>query len=297
VRWLALALVLAAAPARAEAPPAPRYTVAARDVEAWKPRGGKLEARVLVDGSTAGDPRASLSILSLDGRSELPLHRQTSARVLVVLEGVVRVKGLAGGKGEELVAGDAAYVPAGVAVSVLSTCCKRAPTRLLVLYTPAGPERSWRGDPEAAKATTTVLSPAERKRVDPAAPQPRVARARELAELDLLGGKGTVKILFDAERAGDKAAYVGQLTAAAGAAIPEHSHAGESELLYILSGKGEMTVDGLPMPVEAGMAVVIPPGKRHAFKTDHGLSAVQFYTPSGPEQRFKHHFNPGPVTP
>ena len=33
----------------------------------------------------------------------------------------------------------------------------------------------------------------------------------------------------------------------------------------------------------------LPPGVRHAFKTtsQEPVEAVQFYTPSGPEQRFK----------
>jgi quercetin dioxygenase-like cupin family protein len=283
-----LAFVLALLPtlALAERPAPPRYTVKSAEAEVWKPKGGKLEARVLVDGQTAYSEQASLSILSLSSRTELPLHRQTSAKILVVLDGVVRIKGLAGGKGNELYAGDAAYVPANVAASVLSTCCKRGPTRLLVLYAPAGPEKPWRGDVEAARTTTTILRGEERA-IDAAAPQPRVVHHKDVEELVVAGGKARVKILFAADNAGDKAAYVGHLTAEAGAAIPEHVHADEAELLYITSGKGSMTVDGQVLAVEAGMAVVLPPGVKHSFQTDRGLSAVQFYTPSGPEQRFK----------
>ena len=48
-----------------------------------------------------------------------------------------------------------------------------------------------------------------------------------------------------------------------------------------------MTVDGVTQAVEPGVAVHIPAGAKHSFKTDAGLTAVQFYTPSGPEQRFK----------
>ena len=38
---------------------------------------------------------------------------------------------------------------------------------------------------------------------------------------------------------------------------------------------------------KAGDSFVIPPGAKHAFRTEERMDIVQFYAPSGPEQRFK----------
>jgi quercetin dioxygenase-like cupin family protein len=267
-----------------------RVFVRAADVPAYAPKGGKLEARVLIDAETTNtDTKASLTLLTLKNETQIPLHRQTSAKIIYVLDGYARVSGLGGGKGIDVGAGDAVYVPAGVASGLLSKCCKLAPSKFLVLYAPGGPERPYK-DPASAKTGgwTTPVSAAEKQKPAPDAPQPRIAKAASVPELTIADGKGKVKILFDAESAGDAQAYVGQLTAQAGMAVPEHQHAKEAEILWIISGKGEMTFDGgAPFPVEAGMAIHIPAGTKHSFKSDSGLSAVQFYTPSGPEQRFK----------
>ncbi len=266
----------------------PRYVVKAADVTVYAPKGGKLEARVLVDAETVNATQASLTLLTLRMETQIPLHRQTSAKIIYVLDGYARVTGLGGGKGIDVAPGDAVYVPAGVASGLLSKCCKLAPSKFLVLYAPGGPEHPYR-DPASARTGgwTTPVAPAEKQKPPADAPQPRIAKGKDVPDLDIAGGKGKVKILFDAESAGDAQAYVGLLTASAGMAVPEHVHATEAEILWIVSGKGEMTVEGVAQPVEAGMAVHIPAGSKHSFKTESGLTAVQFYTPSGPEQRFR----------
>jgi len=287
VGLLALALALAASGlAYAQQT---RLFVRAADVPVYAPKGGKLEARVLIDAETINaETKASLTLLTLRNETQIPLHRQTSAKIIYVLDGYARVTGLGGGKGIDVGAGDAVYVPAGVASGLLSKCCKLAPSKFLVLYAPGGPERPYK-DPASAKTGgwTTPVSAAEKQKPAADAPQPRIAKAASVPELSIADGKGKVKILFDAESAGDAQAYVGQLTAQAGMAVPEHEHATETEILWIVSGKGEMTYAGQAFAVEAGMAIHIPAGTKHSFKTDSGLSAVQFYTPSGPEQRFK----------
>jgi mannose-6-phosphate isomerase-like protein (cupin superfamily) len=291
---------LVAAPAWADAPApvapapvAPHHTVKAADVAVYAPKGGKLEARVLIDADTVGPTQASLTLLTLRNETQIPLHRQTSAKIIYVLDGYARVSGLgkALGKGVDVGPGDAVYVPAGVAAGLLSKCCKLAPSRFLILYAPGGPERPYK-DPASAKTGgwTTAVPPDERARPAADAPQPKIVKGADVKDLPIAGGKAHIKILIEAgdgERAGDGAAYAGLLTAGAGTSVPEHVHGKEDELLWILSGKGSMTVAGETLPVEAGMAVHIPAGAKHSFQTDAGLTAVQFYTPSGPEQRFK----------
>jgi quercetin dioxygenase-like cupin family protein len=73
----------------------------------------------------------------------------------------------------------------------------------------------------------------------------------------------------------------------AGAAVPLHVHAGETEILYILGGAGTMTVGGVSLPITEHSVIQIPPGVEHAFTASAATSAYQLYTPAGPEQRFK----------
>jgi quercetin dioxygenase-like cupin family protein len=73
----------------------------------------------------------------------------------------------------------------------------------------------------------------------------------------------------------------------AGMAIPEHVHAKETELMYVLSGTGTLTVKGQPLAVTATSVVQVPPNTPHAFTATTDFRAVQIYTPAGPEQRFK----------
>lgn len=72
-----------------------------------------------------------------------------------------------------------------------------------------------------------------------------------------------------------------------GAVVPEHAHAGETELLYVLDGGGTLNVGGVQLPVTATSVVQIPKGAKHAFTAAKRVRALQIYTPAGPEQRFK----------
>jgi quercetin dioxygenase-like cupin family protein len=273
------------------AAPAAQYTVRTEDAPVRAPKGGKLEARILVDRASVGADKASLTVLDLKLGTAIPMHRVTSAKIIYVLDGSVHVRGLGkslgNGTGVDLGAGDAIYVPAGVPSAIEATCCKKAPARLLVLYAPGGPEQPFKDPKAPERSATTAVTGDEAKKAPADAPAPKTAKANEAKELTIGGGKGHVKILFDKDAAGDGAAYVGLLRFDGGAAVPEHAHAAEAEILYVVDGSGDMTVNGEAVPVEAGMAVYIPPGAKHQFKTDKGVTAVQFYTPSGPEQRFK----------
>ncbi|HEY1554902.1 MAG TPA: cupin domain-containing protein [Kofleriaceae bacterium] len=74
----------------------------------------------------------------------------------------------------------------------------------------------------------------------------------------------------------------------AGANVPEHVHAHETELLYVLSGAGLLTIAGNRLPITATSVVQIPPNTKHAFAVTEAVRALQIYTPAGPEQRFEH---------
>ncbi|MFN7132178.1 MAG: cupin domain-containing protein, partial [Myxococcales bacterium] len=79
------------------------------------------------------------------------------------------------------------------------------------------------------------------------------------------------------------------LTLEPGAEVPPHVHEKSVELLYVLEGEARMTLEGETLVLRAGAAVRIPMNARHSAQvTSKGpLKAVQVYSPSGPEQRFR----------
>jgi quercetin dioxygenase-like cupin family protein len=82
-----------------------------------------------------------------------------------------------------------------------------------------------------------------------------------------------------------------------GVAIPEHVHAGETELLYVMAGAGTMTIRGVPVAVTPTSVIQIPPNTPHAFTATEDVRAFQLYTPAGPEQRFKQASPPPSAAP
>ncbi len=115
-----------------------------------------------------------------------------------------------------------------------------------------------------------------------------VVRAEEGAAYRILDGKGTATLLHHAGT-GSAEASVTLLELSPGAAVAEHTHEA-AEYLYVVAGAAELTVAGKPLAVKAGDAVFLPKGVKHTAKVPADakgpLSAVQVYSPAGPEQRF-----------
>jgi quercetin dioxygenase-like cupin family protein len=82
--------------------------------------------------------------------------------------------------------------------------------------------------------------------------------------------------------------HVGYAVFRTGARVAEHLHAESHEILFVLRGRGRLTLNGVDRTVEAPMAIFIPAGTPHAFTNDGDdtLYAVQVYDPAGPEARF-----------
>lgn len=101
------------------------------------------------------------------------------------------------------------------------------------------------------------------------------------------GGKGTASILFGSTEGATEGAMT-LLVLQPGAAVPEHVHESSVELLYVLEGEAEMTVDGKTLHVGPETGVRIPKGARHSARVVGGkaLRGLQVYAPGGPEQRF-----------
>lgn len=74
-----------------------------------------------------------------------------------------------------------------------------------------------------------------------------------------------------------------------GTKIPKHLHKMSDEYLYFLKGGGVLTIDGKKHQVKTGEVYYIPIGMKHSYenKSKKSAKAIQFYSPNGPEQRFK----------
>jgi quercetin dioxygenase-like cupin family protein len=113
----------------------------------------------------------------------------------------------------------------------------------------------------------------------------KVVRGAKTPKLEWAGG--TMRAWLDAERDVSPFAYAGRLYAAA--PVAEHAHDGSWEVLAATKGGGTFVLDGTPYALHDEQIVVVPPGVKHSYTPAAGgaLSAVQFYGPPGPEQRFK----------
>ena len=77
------------------------------------------------------------------------------------------------------------------------------------------------------------------------------------------GGEGQVVIRkYDDPRRGAAV----RLTVPAGCSIGLHTHTGNCELIYVLSGSGLCTDDGAEYPLTAGMCHYCPEGHSHGIR-------------------------------
>lgn len=259
--------------------PEAQYTVASAHVPVQTLAEGHLEVMVLLDEANTGNAQAALSRLSLNSGLVVPMHTHTSAEVLFVLSGTGTVQ--SAGASQSVKPGSGIYIAAGVPHGFSHT--GKEPVELVQLYTPGGPEGRFK-DAAKTAGTTPVSGPLPKR-----SPRPIVHSVADSTVYRIGGGKMEARILFDQVISGDRAAYLGALTAKPGTAVPPHRHSTATELLLVLEGQANMVVAGRSLSLRPGDAVQIPSGVLHQASI-HGVSdfkAVQFYTPAGPEQRFK----------
>lgn len=61
-----------------------------------------------------------------------------------------------------------------------------------------------------------------------------------------------------------------------GASIGEHTHECDCEVLYVLSGSGTITDDGVSTPISAGQCTYCPKGHTHSLKNTGSEDLVFF---------------------
>ncbi|HVE83460.1 MAG TPA: cupin domain-containing protein [Myxococcales bacterium] len=202
-----------------------------------------------------------IKLLEVSSERNVPLLPK-GAEVVVLVEGAALVP-IAPGNAP-LKAGDTVFAPAPGPW----TLQPRPRVRAIILALPA---------PKNVLATT-------------------VRSEKDAVKFRMLSGKGEGAIILDKDVVGTDAFSQQRLTLQPGAAVPAHQHPGSAELIYVVSGQTEVTLDGKPQVLKAGEAVIIPAGAQHAAKVvgQEPFQAIQFYVPGGPEQRFK---GPGAAAP
>lgn len=237
---------------------------------------GKVSVAVLLDEQNSGNGKVSMFELRLEPGATTELRLAPRAEVWAFLGSASVVDGR--GVKTAVAAGDVMLVPASAVRQV--TAPAGAPLAAVVAVTPGGEEGSAR-----LGALPTPLVPtgaAERKA---SAPALIIVRSADAQRLQRPGG--AVSLLLDPVRSRRSEFSAALLSLDAGAAVPLHDHAAETELLYILEGAGTMTVNGVALAVAPTSVVQVPPGAKHSFTASAPLRAIQLYTPAGPEQRFK----------
>jgi quercetin dioxygenase-like cupin family protein len=236
-----------------------------RALVGWRAQG-ELALAVLLDETNSGNDAASMLELAIAAGGTTGMRSVTRAELWYFLT-AGRVSWVGGSQG--VAAGDMMYAPGGAAREIAATAGE---LRAMIVIVPGGREGAARGGalptPELTSARSAPRSPV----ILPAAAATRF---------------GPATIYADAAAIPDHTLAASVLALPAGARVAEHVHASETELLYVLAGAGQLTVNGVALPVGPTSVVQVPRNTRHGFVATSAVRAVQLYTPAGPEQRFK----------
>jgi len=235
--------------------PDAQYLVHSAFVPVSKREGA--QTAVLLNEANTGNGAASMSLVQL--RGEGTFHRHASIEIFFVLSGTGTVRSTHGS--ETLSPGSVVYLGRGL-------------------------DHAFRAD--KGLVAVQFLSPWENPKSG--ASQTRnmhVRKSQDVRRLPIARGMGDVRIVFEYANTGEHAVYVGALTAKVDMEVRPHSHKDSSEYLFVISGSGTMRIAGRSMEARAGDAIQIPPGVLHDLVVESEMKVLQFYTPVGPEQRFK----------
>jgi len=246
-----------------------------------------FSVKLLVDEATMRAQKAALTQLTIGPANRIATHKHPGAEVLYVLKGHARILGPAGVAPEKLDEGMAILIPAGMPHAI-ENMGRTSSAVLLDVFAPMGPERVYR-DPkdEAGRAAFEVIRGAPPPA--PAGAKFTVTAASGADTLPVFAGKGKIKPLLEPAKTGNNALYVGLLEAQPGAEVPRNSHPGSAEILYVLSGSGEVTIGSEKIAFGAEEAIHVPDGQPHAarFTGPDKTVMLQVFAPAGPEERYR----------
>jgi len=247
-----------------------------------------FSVKVLVDEATMRARQASLSLLTISAANRIAMHKHPGDEILYIKKGRARVLGPSGVNPEVLAEGNAIFIPAGMP-HVLENMVRSAPVEILQIFAPLGPERVYRDptDEKGRAAFEVIRDPKQASK--PQGGRFAVESVDKATVYPQSGGKIRVHLLFEPASSDSTNAALSVVEFESGVEIPRHTHADSAEILYILSGAGEVQVGGEKIPFGPEQAIHIPDGQPHSAKFTGGEKtvALQLYAPAGPEQRYK----------
>ena len=94
-------------------------------------------------------------------------------------------------------------------------------------------------------------------------------------------GEAQITLLAEGEKA-----FMGKLRVKPGAELPEHQDDSE-EYLYVLKGKGKLTIDGTEYQAKPQSGIFIPAGSKVTFENgDRVFEALQFFAPTDSANKY-----------
>jgi quercetin dioxygenase-like cupin family protein len=251
-----------------------------RNLVPWAGQG-KIAIAVLLDENNSANGAASVIEIAIQAGGSTGARIAERAELWYFLgDGTVEVT--AGGNRRAVKAGDMMYVPAGAARNVSATADMHA----MIAIVPGGPEGSARMGALPTKELGAPGMADKGRPVNAGIVGPMYLPASAAKPFNL-PNRGIATIFAEPTTIKDKLLAATILEMPGSAKVPEHVHAGETELLYVLAGSGTLTVNGVELAVTPTSTIQIPPKTKHAFTASADFRAVQIYTPAGPEQRFK----------
>ena len=232
---------------------------------------GKIAVATLLDENNTGNEAASMFELAIEAGASTGFRSPERDELWLFLgPTAIEAPGKAGTKA--VAAGDMMFVARH---SVRKLTAPGAAVHAVLVAVPGGREGSARAGALPTREVTGWKEP-------PAGPIHLPAAAAK----SYPRGGGTAAIFAEPATIKAKSLSASILELPAGGAIPEHVH-GQTEMLYLLSGTGSMTVNGVQLAITQTSVIQIPPNTKHAFTATTAVRALQIYTPAGPEQRFK----------
>jgi quercetin dioxygenase-like cupin family protein len=248
-----------------------------------------FSVKVLADPVNVRAQHVSLTLLSVSPANRVAMHRHPrNAKILYLISGHARLLGPAGAAALKLDPGAAVFLPAGYPHAI-ENMGRQNTAVFLQAFAPPGPERVYRNPADAAaRADFEVIRDAA-KAVPPPNSKVTVAELDKATRLKVQNGKASARILLDEKLTGSAALSLSVVEFQPGAEVPRHTHPGASEVLYVLTGGGELTVGSESMPYGAETALHIPADQPHGgkFTREGPTLAVQIYAPAGAEQRYR----------
>jgi len=116
-----------------------------------------------------------------------------------------------------------------------------------------------------------------------------VARGAPAAKPDVAAGGYAIKWLFSGQTAPDVAQTLGYVVIEPGQKNPLHAHPNAEEVLYLISGELDHSLDGAMYRLKAGDAIRVPAGAKHDARCVGQAPATMVVCYSHPHRQIVHY--------